>query len=158
MPPERQVVRQRGRLVRRWLGAFALGAALLATLAVTGGVRAARDRSGAVSTAVLEVTSLSVRQAGGLVAVEGTVRNRSSEIFEYIWVRAGFHSADGRRVSSSDDALIETTRLGPGESASFRLYGISNPAIARCALEFSRMARQRLAASGASIAVGAGVR
>lgn len=156
--PEGRKVRRHGRLVRRCLGAIALGAVLLVTVAMTARVRAARDRSGDGAAPVLEVTSLSVRQAGGLIAAEGTVRNRSSETFEYVWVRADFHGADGHRVSTSDDALIETTKLGPGESASFRLYGVTHPAIARCVLEFSRMARVRLAASGASVAVEARAR
>lgn len=144
--------RRSGRLSWHWLGAAALGAGLLLMLAVAGKVRAARSQPGAAAPA-LEVTSLSVRRAGALVAVEGTVRNRSTERLQYVWVRGSFEDAAGHAVSSSDDALIEAAKLGPDESASFRLYGIWKPGIAQCSLEFSHTVQVRLPAAGAAALV-----
>jgi hypothetical protein len=142
-------IRRSRRPLWRYLGAAALATAALLTISVAGRVRAARDQPGGPAAPVLEVTSLSVRREGTLAIVEGTVRNRSSEPLEYVWVRASFEDERGNTVSHSDDALIESVRLAPGEAAPFRLYGVWNPAIAQCDLRFTRMAQVALPASGA---------
>ncbi|MCW5981173.1 MAG: FxLYD domain-containing protein [Bryobacteraceae bacterium] len=94
--------------------------------------------------ALLDVTTLTLDRTSGLAVVQGAVRNQSAEPLQYVWVQAAFYDKADRFLAKSVDALIEASTLLPGQTSPFKVYGVWDPAIQTCRLEFTQMARRTL--------------
>lgn len=85
-----------------------------------------------------------MERSSGLAVVQGTVKNQSPEPLQYVWVQAAFYDKADKFLAKSVDALIEASALLPGQTSKFKVYGVWDPVIHTCRLEFTQMERNTL--------------
>ena len=84
---------------------------------------------------VLEIQNFTCTQSYGYMIIEGAVKNVSAFRQKNVQAVGSFYTSDSQFISSGT-ALVEYDPVLPGQTTPFKVMARTNPAYARCKIEF----------------------